>query len=269
MPSEIQRFQYAHDNILQSVEVYVPARSPHLGDLAERSSDSDTSRNEKPARETQTPLGTGTHTPMAKYWIIYIHGGYFRDPKVDSTAFHPALGQLINPQHDDGNVRSVQEHVQGYASVNYRLSPHEAYPQGEEVEEYERREARWPEQLEDVLRGISWLQGRYGFGERYLLVGHSVGATMAMLIALKAGKGVGSGKERVEVVPPLAVLGVCGIYDFEKLHEKYGKDYEAMTRNAGMDEGGWREASPALYERGEYEREWSKGEEEVVFVGAE
>ncbi|KAI9873280.1 MAG: hypothetical protein M1823_007959, partial [Watsoniomyces obsoletus] len=111
-------------------------------------------------------MGTGTHTPTAQYWIVYIHGGYFRDPKVQASSFHPALGQLIDPQNADEHIRSVQQHIQGYASINYRLSPHQGYPQGDDVSNYERREAKWPEQLDDVLSAIEWLQAKYGFGER-------------------------------------------------------------------------------------------------------
>ena len=261
IPHEVQKFQYGSDNILQSVEVYIPQRSPNLGSLRERSSGEDsnddssappayTARDSPPYTPTESPMGTGTHTPTPKYWVIYIHGGYFRDPKVDSSSFHPALGQLCNPHHQDSHVRAVQEHIAGYASINYRLSPHERYPQGEETDKYGRREAKWPEQMADVLAAIKWLQGKYGFGEQYLLVGHSVGATMALLACLQGG-----GK----IETPLAVLGVCGIYDFDALHKTFGSDYEYLTKNAGMTEESWRQASPALRERKEYEENWSKG----------
>ena len=260
IPHEVQKFQYGSENILQSVEVYVPQRSPHLGSLKERSSGEENDANavghehlSPPPAYTprDTPMGTGTHTPTPKYWVVYIHGGYFRDPKVQNDSFHPALGQLTNPHHGDSHIRAVQEHIAGYASINYRLSPHERYPEDEKTDAYERRNAKWPEQLDDVLSALRWLQGKYGFGERYLLVGHSVGATMALLACLK-------GKES-KIEPPLAILGVCGIYDFDALHKSFGSEYEYLTKNAGLTPESWKQASPALRERKEYEEKWSKG----------
>ena len=252
IPHEIQKFQYASDNILQSVEVYIPQRSPKLGSLRGRSSNDDSDDSgHLDAPPAYTPMGTGTHTPTPKYWVIFIHGGYFRDPQVSSSSFHPALGQLCDPHNSDSHIRAVQEHVAGYASVNYRLSPHERFPQDDATDSYELRNAKWPEQLDDVLAALKWLQARYGFGERYLLVGHSVGATMALLTTFRAPE---------NIPRPLATLGICGIYDFDDLHKKFGSDYEYLTKNAGLTtEHSWKEASPALHERNEYEKKWSQG----------
>ncbi|RMD42133.1 hypothetical protein DV735_g2971, partial [Chaetothyriales sp. CBS 134920] len=208
----IKKVQYGYDNIWQSYEVYLP---------------------DEAARGEQD---TGV---KPQYWVVYIHGGYFRDPK----------------------IKQVQAHVAGYASINYRLAPHERYPEGEDDDDdnnnvlaYERRKAQWPQMLDDVLAALRHLQTRYGFGEHYLLVGHSVGATLALLAALKA-----HGDHQAPSTPaPLAVAGVCGIYDFEALHGKF-PDYAYLTRNAIPHETDWVKASPARYSRDGYDELWARG----------
>ena len=67
----ITRHQYSQDNILQSYEVYIP---------------------EADGKPQDVPTGQ-------KYWIIYIHGGYFRDPAVTSSSFYPALELLASEKH--------------------------------------------------------------------------------------------------------------------------------------------------------------------------
>ena len=127
---------------------------------------------------------------------------------------------------------------------------------------YERREAKWPQQLEDVLAALKHLQGKWGFGERYVLVGHSVGATLGLLAALKAeGEGVAS---------PMCVVGLCGIYDFWRLHEVWrGSGYEGLTRNAGLmdGEGVVEGVSPGGVGRGEWEERWARGRKRWVVLG--
>jgi acetyl esterase/lipase len=274
IPREVQRFQYATENILQSVEVYLPTGSPHLGSLrsSEESGNVNSNGNQASNSHTATatsvaerlkhdslappaytptpersPIASGTHTPTPKYFVIYIHGGYLRDPKVSSSSFHPALGQLVNSHSPNQHIREVQPHIAGYASINYRLAKHPDYKQDDSVSKYERRDAKWPDMLDDVISGIEWLQRRYGFGERYLLVGHSIGATIALLACLKADK---------DFVKPLAVLGMCGIYDFPALHRYWGAEYEKMTNNAGIEQAMYQDASPAHYSRGAFERDW-------------
>ena len=124
---------------------------------------------------------------------------------------------------------------------------------------YERREAQWPEQLNDVMSALRHLQARWGFGERYLLVGHSVGATMALLAALKAGE-----EEGIEA--PLGVVGVCGIYDWDQLH-RWSVGCESLTTSAGLDEQRWREASPGRIESGVWEERWARGRKRSIVLG--
>ncbi|KIX98756.1 uncharacterized protein Z520_05217 [Fonsecaea multimorphosa CBS 102226] len=250
---DITRHQYAPDNILQSYELYVPELNhSHLAD----------------------PSGN-------KYWIVFIHGGYFRDPTVTSSSFYPALDQLVsgkgndhhhhhNPFKHDENVPAVAPYIAGYASLNYRLSPHpEKAPQDpSKTPTYELRNAKWPDHIHDILTAIAHLQNRYGFGERYLLAGHSVGATMAVLSTIAAHRSFSKGNpsELPKIQPPMAVLGVSGIYDFPLLHESFA-DYIGMTRNAIPDAADDVLASPARYDVRDYvEARAATGEKKRALV---
>lgn len=213
--------------------------------------------------------------------MLYIHGGYFRDPAVTSSSFYPALTQLVSQHHggghdhdhhhlphpfhhDDNNVTS---YIAGYASINYRLSPHvEKAPQDPTTTpEYELRTAKWPDHLHDVLAAIAHLQQKYGFGNKYLLVGHSVGATMAVLATLARrqetftdapkNNNTTEKSDGIVIEPPLAVLGVSGIYDFPLLHATVPA-YVGLTRNAIPDPRDDVLASPARYSAEQYINGW-------------
>jgi acetyl esterase/lipase len=236
--SNIQRVQYASENILQSYELFIPPPPP--------STESE-SAIPPPYSEKQNP-------PTAKkLWIIFIHGGYFRDPSILASSFHATLSLLTDPNSPSQPILDLQRHTTGYVSINYRLAPHEAHPQDPATTPaYEMRNARWPEILGDVLGALRHWQGKYpetrpGGTEGYVLVGHSVGATLAMNALLHT--------QEEGIAPPLGVVGVSGIYDFIKLHETF-PGYDAMTRNA-VDEADWEGISVARKSRGSIEKAWS------------
>ncbi|KAJ9502408.1 Kynurenine formamidase [Exophiala xenobiotica] len=282
LAKNVTRHQYGQDNILQSYDLYIP--EPTL--------------KAEPESEPESP----------GYWILYIHGGYFRDPNVTSSSFLPALSRIVAANtNTNTNTNEVEEEgkkenngididdISGYASINYRLSPHpQKSPQNPHTTPaYELRNAKWPDHLHDVLAGIAHLQQKYAFGERYLLVGHSVGATMALLSTLAAASArsfttstgtttttAHGDDDRTQqqqqqppklllplpaIEPPLAVLGVSGIYDFPTLHDSF-PSYVDLTRNAGIGIGrgmmdanddGDVAASPARYTAEEYSRSWA------------
>lgn len=174
---------------------------------------------------------------------------------------HPHLfkhGNGVSPSRRD----DISPYIAGYASVNYRLSPHkDKAPQDQaKTSVYELRNAKWPDHMHDVLAAIAHLQAKYTFGDKYLLVGHSVGATMAVLSALAAHAAPFSRTPGVEqlakIEPPTAVLGVSGIYDFTLLHESF-PDYIGLTRNAIPDETDDTLASPARYTAKEFSESWT------------
>lgn len=161
--------------------------------------------------------------------------------------------------------------IAGFASISYRLSPHPDHPQKQAAtapEEY--RFAKHPDHIRDVEAALAFLQNTYGFGARYILVGHSCGATLAFQAVMGAvanhreqafAKGVGdlgSGAETVStssgplpprlLAQPTAIVGVAGIYDIRRLLDTHREipAYRDFIKGAfGTDELVWDGVSPA------------------------
>jgi kynurenine formamidase len=103
--------------------------------------------------------------------------------------------------------------IAGFASLNYRLStPPPLLPQFAEFMEPENpaRNVKHPAHLNDVIAAFSYLQRTYEFGNNYILVGHSCGATLTFQIPNGNG-----------FVPPAGVLGVEGIYYLGRLRDDH------------------------------------------------
>lgn len=224
------RHQYASDNIMQSYDILIPERA------ASDSTSPDAANEEQ-------------------YWIVYVHGGYFRDPKVDSTSFKPTISILESIPASSDRVK-----ISGYCSINYRLSSHPGHPQSPSTPAYTLNNARWPAQPSDILRALSHLQSHHSAAKKYILVGHSVGATLSFLAALQTA----DKKSNISVAPPAAVVGVSGIYDFPAIHES-NPEYEDMTKNA-MEAKYYEEASPACYDVATYTKKWTVKDGERVVV---
>ena len=199
------RHAYSTENALQSYDFYIP---------------------------------TSKSQDRGQVWVIYIHGGYFRDPDVLADSFHATVAELESPAH----ANAVQQ-VAGYATINYRLSKHSDRTQPPETSPHDLRDAHWPQHLDDVMSALQHLQHEYKFGSDYLLVGHSVGAQMALLAALQA--------KNHNIQAPKVVLGLSGIYDFPLIHKDL-PTYKEMTFTA-MEQGEEGAASPALRSAKEYE----------------
>ncbi|TGO23622.1 hypothetical protein BPAE_0126g00050 [Botrytis paeoniae] len=183
-------------------------------------------------------------TTSSKIWVIYIHGGAWRDPLVTSSSFIPTINSLV--------ASSVESKIASFASINYRLSSHPSFPQdSSSVPRHEYRNAKHPDHLQDICSGLSYLQSKYSIEDQYLLVGHSCGATLAMQILM--GKeylhSCGILDEHLNFKLPRYVLGVAGIYDLRLLrdtnpHPAYN---EFLTQAFGSDEKIWDEVSPAKF----------------------
>ncbi|KAL8736213.1 MAG: hypothetical protein Q9166_000368 [cf. Caloplaca sp. 2 TL-2023] len=246
-----------------------------------------TSHLSLPYTHPSLPLRTlDLHTPTTPPWegsytIIYIHGGAFRDPHITSQSLLPSLPFIFPfPNPDSGsNSHKPHNHVAAIASLNYRLSPYPHHPTHPSREEDESRNARWPDQVRDMRTAMTWLLGNDGVdrsnfpdlkGNDVVLVGHSVGATIALAVALGLDyrddddeDGFRGLRKRIK-----AVVGVEGIYDFTALrdaHAEYRGVYEEFTNGAFGDEkdGGW--------EKGNIVRRVREGGEmngvEVVVLG--
>lgn len=241
IPQEIIRHQYASDNILQYYEAYIPEVN-------------------------------GRNPQSAKYWVIFIHGGYYRDPDVQAASFQRALASLLsNPLY-----LHLRNSIAGYASINYRLSAHPNHPQNPNTPEYEMHNAKHPDHINDVIAGLGELQRKYGFGSHYLLAGHSVGATLAFQVALcqqsswqpppaSSNSTVSNSNE-----PPSGILGLNGIYSFPALHESF-PSYIGMTSGAlGSDPKVYSAVSPASYPASTYASTWNTphGRQRIMILAA-
>ncbi|OOQ85307.1 hypothetical protein PEBR_26574 [Penicillium brasilianum] len=196
------------------------------------------------------------------YWVIYIHGGAWHDPEITAESIEPTQSIL---------QAAPDLPITGFASIEYRLSPHPKHPQDKATtppEEY--RDAKHPDHIRDVEAALAFLQNTYGFGQRYILVGHSCGATLAFQAVMGAVAGHreqlfnGSAHECVvetepvssspEPLPPrlsaqpTAIVGVAGIYDLRQIVEKHRDipEYREFVEDAfGTDELLWDAVSPA------------------------
>lgn len=143
-------------------------------------------------------------------WVIYIHGGAWRDPKQTSTEGHRLLANLPARSGD---------YLIARASINYRLSTDDA-------------SVRHPAHVDDVSSALSFLAANYSL-ERCVLVGHSCGATLALQVYPKHRR----------MIYGFVLLN--GIYDLEALVEEY-PEYNGFVEAAfgPLDRTDWRSPSP-------------------------
>lgn len=132
------------------------------------------------------------------------------------------------------------------------------------------RAAKHPDHIRDVEAALAFLQNTYGFGPRYILAGHSCGATLAFQAVMGAVAGhreqslggdvddASAGAERISTSPgplpprlsaaPVAIVGVAGIYDLRLLrntHREISAYQEFIAGAFGEDEMLWDAVSPA------------------------
>lgn len=202
--SKFTSYSYG-DNVLQSYDVYLPSET--------------------------------SAASSEKYWIIYIHGGFYRDLAQNATTVEAAIADL------EANSPDVLEgQVAGIASLNYRLT---ALPgvQPDDTPPNELQQARWPDHLNDAIAAVKDLGERYPIDGKYVIGGHSVGAQMSFLAALETLKD--------DSIPkPAAVLGISGIYDYPQLHVTH-PEYDVLVLNA-MREDQLVEASPSKVDAEKY-----------------
>ncbi|KAI9844389.1 MAG: hypothetical protein M1837_005590 [Sclerophora amabilis] len=182
-------------------------------------------------------------------WVINIHGGAWRDPAETASTFQTTINGLL----DEEQHASILPRIAGFASISYRLSPYPTHPTDPSSPTDPARNIQHPGHVHDVEAGLRYLQVRYGFGERYLLVGHSCGATLGWQVLLSTttttststavmaagavqhpGNDEGARdahegslpaptpvkaeeEEQAVLLPPLGMIGVAGIYDIPGL----------------------------------------------------
>ncbi len=199
-------------------------------------------------------------------WIVFIHGGAWRDPLVTSEAFDPTAQNLL--QHaSSGGVP-----IAGLASINYRLSPHPDHPTDPSPPKDgsppdPARQARQPDHISDVLSALAFLQRLGGAADGYVLSGHSCGATLTFQTVMDSKRW---GPDLAAPTKPAVVVGLNGLYDlagflasppagYEWLAEEYGE----FTRLAfGDDPAGWKAACPTTAQG--WTSEWTGAEKAVL-----
>ncbi|KAL7797533.1 Alpha/Beta hydrolase protein [Trichoderma ceciliae] len=179
-----------------------------------------------------------TSTPA--YWIIFVHGGGWRDPRNTLYDFVPSIKHMLSLADVPRSA------VRGFASLDYRLSPHPQFHQDPaSTPASEMREAEHPLHVQDVLSALRFLDAEYGIGNDYLLIGHSAGGTMAHQVIMNSDASCGWGP----AAPlPAALIGISGVYDLRGLVDRHGGVYnEFVTRAFGPDKQVWDAASPARF----------------------
>ncbi|KAI1411926.1 alpha/beta-hydrolase [Hypoxylon sp. FL1857] len=185
--------------------------------------------------------------PEPKFWIIHIHGGAWRDPRVTHETFAPIITRILSASSSGSGAKSA---IAAFASIDYRLSPHPDFPQDPATTPPEQlRAARHPDHLDDVRAAIAFLQRRYGFKDRYVLTGHSAGGTLAyQLLATAPPLESGSREnEEVRVELPQAVFGFEGIYDMTGLNARVGGSYAGFLTDAFGGPENWDAAAPMKF----------------------
>ncbi|PWY81902.1 hypothetical protein BO70DRAFT_387446 [Aspergillus heteromorphus CBS 117.55] len=202
---------------------------------------------------TVTTLNT---TTTDGYWVILIHGGAWRDPTQTSTSYLSPVHTILTTTPA---YATTTQNITALASISYRLSAHPSHTQDPATTSpYDFRAAKHPDHVDDVRAAIAFLQKRYGFGGRYVLVGHSCGATLGFQVVMgglqkpiKTGGGVegqDEGEGEGEGEGPVAIVGMAGIYDLRLLrdcHRSVSVYQDFIVGAFGSNEALWDRVSPA------------------------
>lgn len=225
---------------------------------------------------TTTPLNNlSLHLPRPpvpndpnRLFLIYIHGGAWRDPAILAPSFAATQTHLLAIAKSNPSTLNA---ISGIATLNYRLSPYPAHPTSPSNPHDPSRNARHPDHINDVLSAILYLQETYAFGHRYVLIGHSCGATLALQVTMKRYWGAQydpTSALELNVEPPVAIVGVSGIYDVPRLVDDNAAipAYRDFVVNAmGGERAVWEGVSPS---RGDFREGWAEGNL-VVLVHSE
>ncbi|TGJ86018.1 hypothetical protein E0Z10_g2754 [Xylaria hypoxylon] len=197
-----------------------------------------------------------------KYWVVYIHGGAWRDPRVAHETFAPSIDWILSTSPttatNDGGGGGSTGAIAGFASIDYRLSPHPQFPQDRATTPADQyRGARHPDHLHDVRSALVFLQRTYGFGANYVLVGHSAGGALAFQLLATSPSDTPTATEHP--VLPAAIVSFEGLYDFTGVNKRYDGAYAPFFRDAfGDDPGSWDAAAPIKF-AGSYAAKWPGG----------
>ncbi|WP_435131672.1 hypothetical protein [Actinacidiphila sp. bgisy144] len=239
-----------HANRLQNLSIYLP-RTPRTAALI---------------GTPVTSLPGADAAVRHPRYLVHLHGGAWRDPRLTSASIEPAVAHAFRA---DALTGEAAPPVTAIASLNYTVSqidypvppvmkdPPVPYDAIKDNHTDPAREAVHPQHVSDVLHGLALL-GSLGLADgSYVLSGHSCGACLALQSVLQPPRHHGLG-HLPEPPRPAALLGLNGLYDLPALataeglgtsHAHLRDDYEAfLSRAFGADKGAWADASPAGFD---------------------
>jgi pimeloyl-ACP methyl ester carboxylesterase len=118
-----------------------------------------------------------------------------------------------------------------------------------------------------VRSALLYLQRRYGFGDKYVLVGHSAGGALAFQLLATSPSPPPPESPAEHPALPAAIVAFEGLYDFTGIDARYGGAYAPFFRSAfGDDPGDWDEAAPIMF-AGSYAEKWP-GRGHLVLLGS-
>ena len=134
---------------------------------------------------------------------------------------------------------STMDSIAAFASINYRLSPYPSHTSQPSTPDDPSRNVHYPSHLLDVAHALVYLDKEYQIGDRFLIVGHSAGATMAFELHNWY-------TPHSPLPTPAGVLGVSGIYHFDSFLEAHNEIpvYREIMENAFPDRSLWERACP-------------------------
>ena len=133
--------------------------------------------------------------------------------------------------------------VKGFASINYRLSGNSS----------DLHPTRHPDHIRDVRNALAYMQRVYAINNSYILVGHSVGATLTFQLLMGAEA---AGEAMPDAPLPVVAVGLNGIYEFYAFAHRHGQSYIDFVAGAlGPDQSKWNDAAPERF-KGSYKRSW-------------
>ena len=202
-------------------------------------------------------------------WVVYIHGGAWRDPLVDSSSFESAALTLLG-RTAPGDAAPIA----GIASLNYRLSQHPNHPTHPSPPKDPAapldaaRTAKHPDHIRDVLTGLSYLESVGALSNGYILAGHSCGAYLAFQVVMKQNRW--GSDAPIKIRKPEIILGLNGLYNMsafldnpDSSHAQLVPIYDAFTNGAfGENKEQWFMTCPMVVE--DWEAEWPESKKVVL-----
>ncbi|KAF2108496.1 Alpha/Beta hydrolase protein [Lophiotrema nucula] len=207
--------------------------------------------------------------PKKHVWIVYIHGGAWRDPLQTSQTLLPTLKHL-SP--------IALSKIAGIASIDYRLSPYPKHPDEPSKPDDAERNVRHPVHIADVASALNYLGAKWKVGGKdgdseddggeeggfkWIGIGHSCGATLLCQYVSR----IGLHDSDIKIAGPVGLILLEGIYDlssFLKNHKppkcspEIAQIYEDIVVGAFTEsKEAWKKASPVS---GKFtEEQWKEG----------